>query len=209
MTTGPGEQKRRSRREMQQDTRARLLEAAFHIVAEGGVAAASIRGVCDRAGFSQGAFYSNFASKDELLLALMEGYMAEIIAVLDGVVDQHSDRSLQDSLRAIAGRLAELAQRPVLSLLAIELHLHARRDPGFAGHFDRVKAQYHKQFAQVIAKLIDHHGLKPIISPLQMSIAMHALWSGSIVQATVSDALPVDEAIILMFRTATGCAADG
>ena len=38
-----------------------------------------------------------------------------------------------------------------------------------------------------------------------MSIAMHALWSGSIVQATVEDALPVDEAIILMFRTATGC----
>ena len=138
MTTGPGEHKRRSRREMQQDTRARLLEAAFHIVAEGGVAAASIRGVCERAGFSQGAFYSNFASKDELLLALMEGYKAEIIAVLDGVVDQHSDRSLEDSLRAIAG-LAELAQRPVLSLLAIELHLHARRDPGFAEHFDRVK----------------------------------------------------------------------
>ena len=134
----------------------------------------------------------------------MEGYKAEIIAVLDGVVDQHSDRSLEDSLRAIAG-LAELAQRPVLSLLAIELHLHARRDPGFAEHFDRVKTNYHKQFAQVIAKLIDHHGLKPIISPLQMSIAMHALWSGSIVQATVEDALPVDEAIILMFRTATGC----
>lgn len=197
--------KRRTRREMQQDTRARLLEAAFHIIAESGVAAASIRGVCERAGFSQGAFYSNFASKDELLLVLMERYMSEIATVLDGAVDQASDRSLEESLRGIATRLAELARRPVLSLLAIELQIHALRDPVFAAHFERVKAAYHREFAQVIAKVIEHYQLRSLIPPLQLSIALHALWSGSIVQATSADALPVEDLIMLMFKTATGC----
>lgn len=199
--------KRRTRREMQQDTRARLLEAAFHIIAESGVAAASIRGVCERAGFSQGAFYSNFASKDELLLVLMERYMAEIATVLDGVVDRSGDSSLEETLCGIACRLAELARRPILSLLAIELHLHAQRDARFADHFDSVKATYHQEFAHVIEKVVENYGLKPVIPPLQLAIALHAAWSGSIVQATAEDALPVEELIMLIFRSATGCPA--
>jgi AcrR family transcriptional regulator len=119
---------------MQQDTRARLLEAAFHIIAESGVAAASIRGVCERAGFSQGAFYSNFASKDELLLVLMERYMAEIATVLDGVVERSGDSSLEETLCGIASRLAELARRPILSLLAIELQAEAGYSSASARH---------------------------------------------------------------------------
>src|SRR6478609_1371282 len=51
-------------------TRRKLLDAAAQVFAEVGLDAASVEAVCDRAGFTRGAFYSNFDSKDELFLEL-------------------------------------------------------------------------------------------------------------------------------------------
>src|SRR3954469_20501848 len=51
-------------------TRQRLLDAAAEVFAEVGLDAASVEAVCERAGFTRGAFYSNFESKDELFLEL-------------------------------------------------------------------------------------------------------------------------------------------
>lgn len=198
-------QKRRTRREMQEDTRARLLEAAFHIIAEDGMAAATIRGVCDRAGFSQGAFYSNFADKGELLLALATQYMSEAVAVFDRLVDEIRNGSLDENLATIANRLAELGRRPGLARLAIELHLHAPRDPRFAAHFDELKSGYHRNFAHVIEKLAKRYDLHLAMSPLQLSIALHAMWAGTVVQAT-SEGLPMEDLIVLVFRAAIATA---
>lgn len=54
------------------ETQARLLDAAMSAFADRGVLAATVEEICDRAGFTRGAFYSNFASKDELVLALFK-----------------------------------------------------------------------------------------------------------------------------------------
>lgn len=64
--------RRLTRREQQEQTRVRLIDAANRMFAEGGIIAASLRNLCARAGFSQGAFYSNFTSKDELLLSVID-----------------------------------------------------------------------------------------------------------------------------------------
>ena len=53
-------------------TRARLIDAAFEVFAEQGIRASSVETICDAAGFTRGAFYSNFSSKEELLFALLE-----------------------------------------------------------------------------------------------------------------------------------------
>ena len=54
------------------NTRARLIDAAEELVAETGILSFGIDAVCTRAGFTRGAFYSNFASISELLFALYE-----------------------------------------------------------------------------------------------------------------------------------------
>jgi AcrR family transcriptional regulator len=63
--------RRLSRSEAQALTRRRLLEAAADVFGEKGFRAASLTDVADRAGYTIGAVYSNFASKDELFHALM------------------------------------------------------------------------------------------------------------------------------------------
>ncbi|CAM1635891.1 TetR/AcrR family transcriptional regulator [Bartonella apis] len=65
---------RKTRLESQQETRQNLLEAARILFTQLGYEATSIRGFCDKAGYSQGAFYSNFNNKSEVLLELLEQY---------------------------------------------------------------------------------------------------------------------------------------
>ena len=60
-------------------TRERLLDAASEVFGERGFAAATVEEVCERAGFTRGAFYSNFATKEELLLALLDREEAQVL----------------------------------------------------------------------------------------------------------------------------------
>ncbi len=53
-------------------TRERLLDAAYDAFAEHGVHVATVEQITERAGFTRGAFYSNFTTKEELFFALME-----------------------------------------------------------------------------------------------------------------------------------------
>ncbi|KAA0016310.1 TetR/AcrR family transcriptional regulator [Antrihabitans cavernicola] len=51
-------------------TRERLLDAALDVFAEEGLGRATVEQICERAGFTRGAFYSNFDNLDELALTM-------------------------------------------------------------------------------------------------------------------------------------------
>ncbi|MFD4179863.1 TetR/AcrR family transcriptional regulator [Rhodococcus sp. NPDC058514] len=69
--------KRVTKRRVQ--TRERLLDAALDVFAEEGFGRSTVEQVCERAGYTRGAFYSNFASLDELFLAMWEQRSAQMI----------------------------------------------------------------------------------------------------------------------------------
>ena len=59
------------------DTREKLFEAAARVFEEQGIGGAPIEAIAAAAGFSRGAFYSNFDSKDELIIAMLEEHVAQ------------------------------------------------------------------------------------------------------------------------------------
>src|SRR5436190_21240498 len=61
------------------DTRDKLFEAAARVFEEQGIGAASIEAIAAAAGFTRGAFYSNFASKDELIIAMLEDHVEQSV----------------------------------------------------------------------------------------------------------------------------------
>src|SRR6478752_5244530 len=67
-------------------TRQKLLDAAAQVFAEVGLDAASVEAICERAGFTRGAFYSNFETKDELFLELVGNVARERVAAVRGRV---------------------------------------------------------------------------------------------------------------------------
>ncbi|WP_059008245.1 TetR/AcrR family transcriptional regulator [Streptomyces specialis] len=86
-------------------TRQRLLDAALEVFAEEGFGRSTVEQVCERAGFTRGAFYSNFTSLDELFLAMWERRSARMLddlrAALDGMPEAAPEEALRAALTAI------------------------------------------------------------------------------------------------------------
>jgi AcrR family transcriptional regulator len=82
------------------DTCEKLFEAAARVFEEQGIGSASIEAIAAAAGLTRGAFYSNFKSKDELIIAMIEDHVAQSIRrnldLLDAL--KTMDRSRQDPL---------------------------------------------------------------------------------------------------------------
>lgn len=192
--------RRLTRREQQEQTRFRLIDAANQMFAEGGVVSASLRNLCARAGFSQGAFYSNFTSKDELLLAVIESHLQQEVSLMQELVSKPDSEDIDETLDWLACRLSELALDPSWSLLSVELQLHSRRDPNFAARSEKVKMASLKQFTTLLENLINRHNLVAAIPTFDLARGLYALWSGLALQGSVKDALPRDQVFLSFLR---------
>lgn len=122
MTAG---QQRLSRAEQQARTRQRLLDAAGEVIAEHGLDAATIDDIAARAGYSRGAFYSNFTDKLDLLIALSDARLAAFAdATLPGLLTGAPEQQLASVARWLAGD-----QPPLEVLLLVELARQRLRNP--------------------------------------------------------------------------------
>jgi AcrR family transcriptional regulator len=122
----------RLRRPRRAEVRERLLTTALTVFTERGYDGSTLDQVAAAAGFSKGAVYSNFASKDELFLALMdrqvEGYLAQIRTVLHGTRDDSWGRQAGDALTGM------LTQDRGWQLLFLDYVGRASRDPRMHAH---------------------------------------------------------------------------
>lgn len=118
-------QPRRTRAAQQAQTRANLLAAAGEVIAEHGLDGASIDDIAARAGYSRGAFYSNFPDKLALLIALSD---ARLTAFAESSLPELLTGSPEEQLGAVARWLS--ADRPPLEvLLLVELARQRLRSP--------------------------------------------------------------------------------
>lgn len=85
-----------------------MLAAAAHVFAEHGISGSSLRDVAEAAGLTTGALYSNFAGKDELVLALMEEHIGMRLARVTAEIDQFED--VDALLHEVGDRLIEAVQ---------------------------------------------------------------------------------------------------
>jgi AcrR family transcriptional regulator len=108
-------------------TRAQLLEAAARVYARRGFESATLDEVAEEAGFTKGAVYDHFGSKENLLFALLDehlsGQIAEQIALFDPTVET------AERPRVGADRwMRELDEDPDAFRLFIEAWVRSQRD---------------------------------------------------------------------------------
>lgn len=143
-----------------QKTRSRLLDAAFDVFAEQGIRAASVETICEAAGFSRGAFYSNFSSKDELFFELMRREKNNRIAQVQSGLQQYlqplvAGENKRDFTEAevlgIITRVQELQSSDRRWwLLQTEFLLLAMRDSSIASTFLRDRAEFIDELTDVV-----------------------------------------------------------
>lgn len=122
-----------------ENTRARLLDAAAQVFAEIGLEGASVEAICERAGFTRGAFYSNFESKDELFLQLTAAVTGQRLSLVRARIDELvSTGVLNGDAEPIdlVQRVMESGENDRLSVLLMsEIRIRALRDATFAQAF--------------------------------------------------------------------------
>lgn len=128
--------KRLSRAEQQEQTRTALLDAAIELFIDRGIEATTIEEVSAAAGFSRGAFYSNFASKDDLFIAACRHFFLDVLhtATPDLAAEPAAMGSRTfDSLQGVLNNRA--------SMLIAEACLYTIRHPAVAEAFLEVHRQ--------------------------------------------------------------------
>jgi AcrR family transcriptional regulator len=153
-------------------TQARLLDAAMDAFAERGFYGTSVEDICDRAGFSRGAFYSNFSTKEELFVALYDRQADGVLATLTDLAPSAGD-SLESALTEL---VAAIPRDRRWYLVNTEFALHAVRDPAtgeaYAAARTRVRASFAARFAEVVERF-DRELTVPVEQLIRWLFAVH------------------------------------
>lgn len=180
--------KRETRAEKQAHTRATLLATAASVFAERGYHGASVEEIAERAGYSHGAVYSNFAGKEDLFFAVFEEYMAararELAATQAALAE---DAPLETRARALADQWMErFAADRESFLLHLEFLGQAGREPGMAERFGTRSAALREAIAAYILRYEEEEGGDSPIPPADLAMILRALGIGLAVEALVS-----------------------
>ncbi|MDP3905981.1 TetR/AcrR family transcriptional regulator [Novosphingobium sp.] len=178
---------RLSRSESQAQTRGRLTQAARHEFARRGVAAASIDRISERAGYSRGAFYSNFADKHELLLELQAQHQAAEIDVWQALLDTAGP--LTDVLPALRDRFDAFARDADGFLFSTELQLEALRNPAVAERYRGFSAEIAVRTRQLAAAFIARAGTSRVSADV-LGVLLQSLAHQLITEARLGEGDP-------------------
>jgi AcrR family transcriptional regulator len=179
-------------------TRERLLDAARTVLAREGIQGASVEHICDQAGFTRGAFYSNFSSKDELVLALFDREREAMLALLREAADPASFEGLDvvEAVGVIMDRFL-LLQPPDREwyLVHAEFQLRGVRDDAVGREFVAVWRQLRTEFEEFMATVLESLGLRLTVDLAHASTILNGTYDTALREALIEDR-PVDMGLL-------------
>lgn len=183
---------RLARAEQREETRRRLIESAAAVFARVGFEAAAIDAITEEAGYSRGAFYSNFESKDELFLLLITAHLDAEISTLSKSLAR-VERA-EDLAPAMERRYRVLGENSSWCLLTTEFQLYTMRGGKKAVEFADMYESYRERLGELMSEHADRLGLRSALSPYEFGVSLVALSHGLALQrlsnTTLSTTLP-------------------
>jgi len=159
------------------DTCDKLFEAAARVFEEQGIGGASIEAIAAAAGFSRGAFYSNFKSKEELIIAMLEDHVEQSIRrSLDLLARHKNPADFIEALRTMdRSRQDPLGRSPLLHMEMILFVARAeQRRPDLA---KRLRAR-RKLIAEIVETTSRNSGKNGALNPTWTGAILLALEDG-------------------------------
>lgn len=192
------------------DTRDKLFEAAARVFEQDGIGGASIEAIAAEAGFTRGAFYSNFGSKDELIFAMLEDHVEQSIRRNMEILAQH--KNLDDFIAALKtmdrSRQDPLGRSPLLHMEMILFVARAeKRRPELA---KRLRAR-RKLIADIVEATLKSNSKGETLNAPWMASVVLALEDGFRLHRLIDpETTPADSfwSAITDLRRRTGLASD-
>jgi AcrR family transcriptional regulator len=159
------------------DTCEKLFEAAARVFEAQGIGGASIEAIAAAAGFTRGAFYSNFKSKDELIIAMLEDHVEQSIRRNLDLLARH--KNIADFIDALGtmdrSRQDPLGRSPLLHMEMILFVARAeKRRPDLA---KRLRAR-RKLIADIVETTLKNSGKNGSLNPTWTGAILLALEDG-------------------------------
>lgn len=132
---------RSKHQERTEATQAKLLRAAESIFARDGFAAAKLEQIAEKAGYTRGAIYAHYRSKEDLFLDLLEqrmhAKMAIVRSLLEGVLTP------EERLQKFRAQMLTFTCDRSWALLILEFKLYALRQPKLKTRMRRLMSMMH------------------------------------------------------------------
>lgn len=173
---------RLTRQESRLETRMRLLESAAQLFARGGYEGASVDLIAESAGYSKGAFYSNFESKEAIFLELLDAHKRREIDALAQLLAR--DIPASELVSLIRNSESERVSDFDFGLLSAEFQLQACRDKTFAKTYARLHRTHRDTMAGLVTKLFAKLHRIPPSDPKDLADIIMALTTGLSLQRT-------------------------
>jgi len=151
------------------DMRQQILSTAKRLLIAHGYHGLSMRQIAEAVGVSKAALYYYFKDKEQLLLAILDAYLDEIEALIDGVRarDGNCRQQVYSLVESILAQPVE--QRAVIRLSSQEM---SQLSAGARASFDRA---YHAKFIDKIKAILQAGIDKGELRPMDPGVAVWAL----------------------------------
>lgn len=135
-----------------EETRTRIIESAIKLFSNRGYNKASVDDICAEAGISKGAFYHHFRSKQELFLALLDGWLQNI----DHAIAASKDKTVPETFIQMTEAFPYIFETAGEGLpMFLEFWLQASRDKKIWDASIAPYRRYHRYFTTLIQKGVE------------------------------------------------------
>src|SRR6266850_7870976 len=174
-------------------TRARLLDAAAHVVGQKGWEQTSLADVAARAGMTRGAIYGNFKNREDLFLALVQARWKPVMP------PHQPGLSFQERMRAL-GRAVAVAtpERRAQAVGALSFYLYAITHKHLRARVAKLNADIYRQGAESLTTSYSAGELP--MSPQHLVRVVHALTDGLTFLRFLTPELITDDVVMAAFE---------
>jgi len=193
--------RKRGREAQVERNRELLLAAARRVFLARGYHGSTLDAIAAEAGFSKGVVYSQFESKSDLFLALLDERIAERAAENERVVREAGGGAAAVAALFALGR--RRAQRETdWNLLLLEFRAQAAREPALNERYAKAHARAIDGIAGLLTRMFEAAGVEPARPPELLATFVLALTSGVNLENLVAPgSLPADAVVELLERT--------
>lgn len=165
---------RLKRSETKEQTHRRLLDAAQRMLLKMGYQGATLDAIAAEAGFTKGAVYWHFRSKEALFLELLAEGMQRNAADAEQILADLEEQP--ERLDEVLGDwFDQFDARSNVPLLGLELDIESRRNASFDSLLDQVVGKQRKAISRLLARYFELVGRDPPMPVDELAMTMVAL----------------------------------
>jgi AcrR family transcriptional regulator len=180
-----------TRKEKQEKTRASLLRSAAKLICRKGITEASVDDISTDAGYTKGAFYANFKTKEEMFLVMLDNaYAGELERIEAGLAGEAHVAEVRQSAEEF---IRFVRADPDWPRLYFEFVVYAARNPEFRQELATRNRAMRERIAEVIRNWTAEFETEPPFSFEDIATMLFCLADGFLVQQLVEP--DVDEDI--------------